>query len=109
MVNGPAVATSTTKQVAQLLRSKVVVGLWVSSALRLLGSCSEAAHVSDKKNRIPEARLGGLFVRNMYKKDGILYSRRCNSFPLYSCLFYLGEIITSGMEFKGGEKEGRLV
>jgi hypothetical protein len=108
MVNGPAVATSTTKQVTQLLRSKVVVGLWVSSGWRLLGSCCEVAHVSDK-NRIPEARLGGLFVRNIYKKDGILYSGRCNSFPLCSGLFCLGGIITSGMEFKGGEKERRLV
>jgi len=83
--------------------------LWVSAVLRLLRSCSEDAYVSNNKNRIPEARLGGLFVRNIYKKDGILYSRRCNSFPLYSGLFYLGEIITSGMGFKRGEEEGRLV
>ena len=78
--------------------------------MRLLRSCSEDAYVSDNKNRIPEARLGGLFVRNICKKDGILYSRCCNSFPLYSGLFYLGEIITSGMGFEGGrEVEGILV
>lgn len=84
--------------------------MWVSAVLRLLRSCSEDACVSNNKNRIPEARLGGLFVRNIYKKDGILYSGRRNSFPLYSGLFYLGEIIISGMGFKGGgEMEGRLV
>jgi len=47
-----------------------------------------------------------LFVRNIYKKDGILYSGRRNSFPLYSGLFYLGEIIISGMGFKGGGDGG---
>lgn len=66
-VNGPAVAASQQKLVTQLLRSEVVVGLCVSSR-RLLGCCSEVAYVSDNKNRIPEARLGGVFVRNIYKK-----------------------------------------
>jgi hypothetical protein len=51
------------------------------------------------KNRFPEARLGGLFVTSICKKDGY------NSFPLFSGLFYLGELIASGKAFKGGMEQ----
>jgi hypothetical protein len=55
------------------------------------------------KNRIPEARLGGLFVRSIYKKDGY------NISPLFSGLFYLGELIASGKEFEGRRNAERLL
>ena len=62
------------------------------------------------KNRIPKARLRGLFGRNIYKKDGMPVLDVI-AFHCIGGLFYLGEIITRGKKFgrDGKKKETRLI